>query len=234
MYSCQSDWLYIVLRFLHVGTSPLTLKSCNIYAYALHVRPQARRDFYHFISALTRVTVHMVSSERQSDCAVFVPVMRKIGLLRIFYNPDPHGTISVYSFVYLLQFEILQISNLRIAFLFTFFNTSEYFSWMFWKNQHFVGNFLHSFFYIVSKVIHSAIENYFEIFKIDNVKHPLLYKPHANIVHQYEFLMEQHEIRQAYEVPLPRNIVQRFLILINNQLRDATHIIWSLYDNNKE
>lgn len=88
----------------------------------------------------------------------------------------------------------------------------------------FCRKFIALIFFIVSKVIHSAIENYFEIFKIDNV-HPLLYKPLANIVHQYEFLMEQHEIRQAYEVLLPRNIVQRFLILINNQLRDATNII---------
>lgn len=89
----------------------------------------------------------------------------------------------------------------------------------------FCRKFIALIFFIVSKVIHSAIENYFEIFKIDNVKPPLLYKPHANIVHHYGFLMEQHEIRQAYEVLLPRNIVQRFLILINNQLRDATNII---------
>lgn len=82
-----------------------------------------------------------------------------------------------------------------------------------------------SYFLIASPFIHSAIKNNFEILKIDNVKHPFLYKHYTNFVHQYEYLMEQHEIMQAYELLLPRNVLQRFSILINNQVREATHMI---------
>ena len=94
MFSCESDWLYmyIVLRLLHgfcsYRTSPLQYLSVHFAPMPLN-KERSLSCYISYDSGLQFTLSH------PKYCTVFVPVITKTGLLRIYFNPDPHWSVSV-------------------------------------------------------------------------------------------------------------------------------------------